>query len=593
MQTFIETGLNTALLKAIEEMGFDTPTPVQALTIPHLLNAESDSDMIALAQTGTGKTAAFGLPLLQLTDVAQLHTQTLILSPTRELCIQIAKDLENYAKYIPGMNITAVYGGASIDTQIRQLKRGSQIVVGTPGRTIDLIERRVLKPGKIRFLVLDEADEMLNMGFKEDLDIILHDTPEDKKTLLFSATMPREIRRIADTYMNTPKEITVGNKNESVQTVSHAYYIAHAKDRYSVLKRIADVNPNIYGIVFCRTREETKNIADRLIEDGYNADALHGDLSQAQRDRVMDLFRSGHLKLLVATDVAARGLDVDNLTHIINYNLPDDMEVYIHRSGRTGRAGKLGVCLSIINMRETGKIKDVERKTGKKFERKQIPGGKEICEKQLYNIIDEIQQIQVNESQIKQFLPEIYQKLEELSREELIKRIVSAEFNRFLTYYKNAEDLNVSENSHDKGSRRDRNGRNDRDDRRERSERGGRSERSDRGGRSERNDRGGERKERRGDENYKRLFINIGKNDKLSATSLIGLINDQTRNRDIKIGKIDIMNKFSFFEVDKKFEQEIQKSFKDVVFGGISVVIDEAVAIDSEKKPERRKRRNG
>jgi ATP-dependent RNA helicase DeaD len=586
MQTFKETGLNASLLKAVEEMGFETPTPVQALTIPHLLNSESD--LIALAQTGTGKTAAFGLPLLQLTDVDQLHTQSLILSPTRELCIQIAKDLENYAKYIPGMNITAVYGGASIDTQIRQLKRGSQIVVGTPGRTIDLIERRVLKPGKIRFLVLDEADEMLNMGFKEDLDIILRDTPADKKTLLFSATMPREIRRIADTYMNAPEEITVGNKNESVQTVSHAFYIAHAKDRYRVLKRIADVNPNIYGIVFCRTREETKDTADRLIQDGYNADALHGDLSQAQRDRVMDLFRSGHLQLLVATDVAARGLDVDNLSHIINYNLPDDIEVYIHRSGRTGRAGKLGVCLSIINMRETGKIKDIERKTGKKFEKKLVPGGKEICEKQLYNIIDEIQQIPVNESQIKQFLPEIYQKLEELSREELIKRIVSAEFNRFLTYYKNAEDLNVSEHSSDKGSRRERGERSDRGARNERSDRGGRSDRSDRGG-----DRGERKERRRSDENFKRLFINIGKNDKLSATSLIGLINDQTRNRDIKIGKIDIMSKFSFFEVDQKFEKEIQKSFKDVVFGGISVVVDEAVATDSENKPERRKRRNG
>jgi ATP-dependent RNA helicase DeaD len=579
MLTFKETGLKPELLSAIEEMGFISPTPVQAETIPHLL--DTDDDMLVLAQTGTGKTAAFGLPVLQKTKIEDNYPQTLILSPTRELCVQIAKDIQNFAAHMPEINIVAVYGGANIETQIRQLKKGAHIVVGTPGRTIDLIERKILKPGRIRFLILDEADEMLNMGFKEDLDIILKDTPETKQTLLFSATMPPDIRRIADEYMNKPKEITIGRKNQSTETVTHAYYVAHAKDRYRVLKRIADINPNIYGIVFCRTREETKDTADKLMQDGYNADALHGDLSQVQRDRVMDLFRSGHLQLLVATDVAARGLDVDNLSHIINYNLPDDIEVYIHRSGRTGRAGKTGTCLSIINMRETGKIRELEKKTSKKFERLRIPGGKEICEKQLFNIIDEIGKIVVNESQIKQFLPQIYQQLEEFSREELVKRFVSAEFNRFLTYYKNAEDLNVEENSRDRDRDRDRDRKSD--NRRESNRGDKRSETRDSGDRKKR--------KQRNEENFARLFINIGKTDSLSASSLIGLINETTRNRDISIGKIDIMKKFAFFEIDPKFVSQVKKSFNNVVFNGVSVVVDDAVDVNSSSKPERRKRR--
>jgi len=424
MITFKETGLNQDILKALDELGFENPTPIQEKTIPHLLSEEQD--LIGFAQTGTGKTAAFGLPVIQKIDTDSKKTQAIILSPTRELCVQIAKDLDNYSKYTKGLSVAAVYGGASIDQQVRSLNKGAQIVVGTPGRTLDLIKRKKLKLSTVRFLILDEADEMLTMGFKDDLDAILEGTPDDKQTLLFSATMPKEIAAIAKKYMKDAIEISAGKKNIGAENVNHVYYMVNARDRYLALKRIADINPKIYGIVFCRTRRETKEVAEKLMADGYNADALHGDLSQAQRDYVMNRFRVKNLQLLVATDVAARGLDVTDLSHIINYNLPDDLEVYIHRSGRTGRAGKKGVCLTIIHSRETGKIKMIQKKVGKPFEHAPVPSGKEICGKQLYNLIDKIEKIEVDNSQIDQFLPEIYKKLEWLSREDLIKHFVSA-----------------------------------------------------------------------------------------------------------------------------------------------------------------------
>lgn len=548
---FNETNLSQPLLLAVEELGFKTLTPIQEKTIELIL--ENEHDMIGLAETGTGKTAAFGLPLLEKTDLAEKAVQTIILSPTRELCIQIAKDLENYSKYMQGVHITAVYGGASIDTQITKLKRGSHIIVGTPGRTVDLIKRRALKLGNVRYLVLDEADEMLNMGFKDDLDFILEQTPSEKQTLLFSATMPREIRDIAQTYMNEPEEISVGKKNMGAENVSHFYYVTHAKDRYAALKRIVDINPKIYGIIFCRTRTETKEVADKLIQDGYNADALHGDLSQAQRDFVMNRFRIRHLQLLIATDVAARGLDVDNLTHVINYNLPDELEAYIHRSGRTGRAGRKGTSISLLHTRETRKVRDLERMVGKKFERKMVPNGFEVCEKQLFNFVDKVENIEVDEKQIEQYLAPIYKKLDWLSREDLIKHFVSVEFNRFLEYYKNAQDLNANVDT-------DRFGKDDRGDRR------GRGDRDSRGGREERSPKG------RGMA-YSRFYINVGEKEGLSVPRMIGLINDYCRRRDIAIGKIDILRKFSFFEVDAKFESHVLSSFANADFNGVALEV--------------------
>ena len=455
MILFDEMGLDDSLLKAVEELGFEKPTPIQEKVIPKILIDKSD--LVAQAQTGTGKTAAFGLPLIQMADLTNGDIQSLILCPTRELCIQISNDLRKYATHIEGFRVISVYGGANIETQIRNLKKGGQIVVGTPGRVRDLIKRKILKIKKIDWLILDEADEMLTMGFKEELDAILEGTPSDKQTLLFSATMPKEIRRIADTYMNQPDEISVGLKNVGADNVKHEYYISHARNRYEVLKRIADINPQIYGIVFCRTRQETKDVADKFMNDGYNADALHGDLSQSQRDFVMNRFRNRHLQMLIATDVAARGLDVNDLTHVINYNLPDDLEAYIHRSGRTGRAGKSGISISILNTRDSRKVKDLEKITNKPFTRKMIPGGKEICKKQVFNLVDKVEKVELNEGQIEEFLPEIHKKLEWLNREDLIKHFVSIEFNRFLSYYKNAQDLNVefgNSNKKNEGFRR-------------------------------------------------------------------------------------------------------------------------------------------
>ncbi|NPA68590.1 MAG: DEAD/DEAH box helicase [Chlorobi bacterium] len=540
MQTFEETGINPQIIKAVSELGFEKPTPIQELTIPYLL--EKKKDLVALAQTGTGKTAAFGLPILNQINPESGKTQALILSPTRELCVQISNDIKNYSKYLKNIRIATIYGGASAEKQIAELNKGCQIAVGTPGRVLDLIKRKKLKINNIDFLVLDEADEMLDMGFKDELDAVLASAPEEKQTLLFSATMPPEISKIARKYMRDFDEISAGEKNTGAENVNHQYYLSKAKDRFKVLKRILDSHPDIYGIVFCRTRRDTKEVADRLIENGYNAEALHGDLSQAQRDFVMNRFRRKHLQILVATDVAARGLDVNDLTHVINYNIPEDPKTYIHRSGRTGRAGKSGTSISLIHSRELSGLKNIEKKLGKKIKRKAVPSGREICEKQLFSLIDKIEKTEVDEAQIEPFMPIIYKKLSWLNREDLIKHFVSAEFNRFLSYYKDAPDLNIYEepDNTDKQS-----------------------------------------KKRRGKESgFTRFFINIGSKKKLSPAKLIGLINDFTGMRDIDVGKIDIMKTFAFFEVDGRYEDDILRAFKGVKYKGINV----SAEISKEKK---------
>lgn len=542
MQTFEEIGLRPEILKAVQELGFEQPTPIQQQAIPYLLSEETD--LLAFAQTGTGKTAAFSLPLLESVDTELKQIQALILCPTRELCLQIARDIESFAKFMK-LRTTAVYGGASIDKQIDSLRRGAHIVVGTPGRSLDLIKRKKLKLEQIQWLVLDEADEMLNMGFKQELDAILATTPQEKQTLLFSATMPKELIRIAEQYMHQPKKISVGQRNTGAKNVSHEFYVVQARDRYQALKRVADINPNIYGIVFCRTRRETKEIANKLIQDGYNADALHGDLSQAQRDHVMNRFRSRHLQILVATDVAARGLDVDDISHVINFNLPDDLEVYIHRSGRTGRAGKTGISLAIIHNREVGKIKTIERKIGKSFDRKKVPTSQEICEHRLLNLMDKVKEVSVNEEEIAPYLPQVYEKLENLSREDLIKHFVSFEFNRFLEYYKNAPDLNVPTK---RERQKDRN--NDRSNDRSRDRR--------RGGRVD----------------FSRFFINLGSKDELNPKNLLAFIDSQPTLKNVEVGKIDIQKSFSFFEIDKRYESQLIDAFAEVEYDGSSVVIE-------------------
>jgi len=448
-ESFADFSLKNELLKSIKELGFDHPTPIQSKVIPHLMS--SRQDLIASAQTGTGKTAAFGLPLLELTNTGDANVQTLILCPTRELCIQISKDLSSYSKYLKKINILAVYGGTKIERQIRSLKKGPQIIVGTPGRTKDLIRRKKLFVGKIERLILDEADEMLSMGFKDDLEFILKSTSMEKQILLFSATMTPKVIAVTKKYMRSSKEISVARVNRAADNVQHVFYMVQAKDRYEVVKRIADMNPNIYGIVFCRTRRETKEVANKLMNDHYNADTIHGDLSQSERDDVMRRFRKRQLQILVATDVAARGLDVEDLTHVINYNLPDDDEIYVHRSGRTGRAGKKGISMVIIHGREQKKLRDIERTSGISFEKRQVPNGLDICKKRLYALIDKIEKIDVNEEQIGPFLPYIYDKLNWLDREQLIKHFVSAEFNRYLSYYKNSKDINVEAHAHGRG----------------------------------------------------------------------------------------------------------------------------------------------
>lgn len=569
MMTFEETGIRPELVKAVKELGYENPMPVQEQVIPVIL--QSNKDIIALAQTGTGKTAAFGLPLLSLVDEKSKKVQVLALCPTRELCNQIAKDLASYARHIPGLNIVAVYGGASMEGQIRELKMGAQVVVATPGRMNDMIRRKKINLSSIHSVVLDEADEMLNMGFKEELNAILEEVPTDRRTLLFSATMPKEVSSIASEYMKDKLEITVGTKNAGAANVKHRYCVVHAADRYFALKRVVDFYPEIYGIIFCRTRHETQEVAEKLMKDGYSADALHGDLSQAQRDYVMQRFRLKNLQMLVATDVAARGLDVDDLTHVINYNLPDEMEVYTHRSGRTGRAGKSGISISIIHSKERNKIPMIERIIKQKFEYIKVPNGKEICEKQLFNLVDKMEKVEVNESDIEEFLTVVYKKLEWLSREELIKRFVSAEFNRFLDYYKNAPDLNVPENrSWDRG---------------ERSERGDRGDRGDRGSR-------GDRAQPR-NENMTQFRINLGDMDGMNPRSLMGLINEHTKNRTIPFGKANVQQKFSLFEVDTKHADEVMQAFRKVTVEGRKVVVELSTRDWEDRGSDRRRSYSG
>ncbi len=570
---FNEMGLSAEIQSAIDDMGFVYPTPVQEKVVPFLM--ESRQDLVALAQTGTGKTAAFGLPIIQQLDTQKKSVQALILSPTRELAIQIAGDLQNFSKNLGFINIAVVYGGADIVKQMREIERGAQIVVGTPGRTLDLIKRGKLKVNEIRWVVLDEADEMLSMGFKDDLDSILETSPKEKQTLLFSATMPKEIVAISQKYMSNIQEISVGKRNTGADNVEHHYYVVHAKDRYIALKRVADVNPSIYGIIFCRTRAETKEVADKLMQDGYNADALHGDLSQSQRDFVMSRFRSKHLQMLVATDVAARGLDVNDLTHVINYNLPDDPEVYIHRSGRTGRAGKKGISITLIHLREKGKLREVERTINKTFIKKDVPSGKEICEKQLFSLIDIVENIEVNNEQISEFMPVIYKKLAWLDREELIKHFVSVEFNRFLTYYENAPDINVDESHHNDRDFAEQGGRGDRRDR----DRGRRNDRSRGDNRDDRRDESGSRHERggRGGKfDFSRFFFSMGKKNGISKRTIIDMINQQMPGKNVEIGSIEVLKGFSFFEVDKRFENDVIRAFKDAKYKGQRVGIEVA-----------------
>ena len=555
---FSEIGLSKKIHKAIADLGFETPTPIQQEAIPYLL--ENETDLVALAQTGTGKTAAFGLPLLHKIDVGRKLPQAIILCPTRELCLQITRDIGTYSKYVKGAKTTAVYGGASIFPQMKSLKSGTQIVVGTPGRVIDLINRKALRLQDIEFVVLDEADEMLNMGFKDDLDTILAETPNEKQTLLFSATMPKEVMRLSRNYMHSPKTIEVASRNEGTKNVEHHYYTVNAKNKYKALRRICDVNPDIYGIVFCRTRRETADIADKLMQDGYNADAIHGELSQAQRDHVMKRFRERKIEILVATDVAARGIDINELTHVINYNLPDDNEVYVHRSGRTGRAGNKGISIIIAHSREGRKLKSIERMIKRNLTLMKVPNGEEICQIQLMKLIDKVVATEVNH-QIDNYLPSIQEKLEHLDKNELIKHFVSTEFNRFLSFYKNAPDLNVSgSNKRDINDRRVKGDRNDR----------GRNKRGERTGHAE--------------AGHTRFFINLGKEKNLQAHNLIGLINEYTRNRDIPIGKIDIMRKFSFFEVPSNFETDILSGMVDSNWNGNRVNVEVSQA-PGEKSP--------
>lgn len=537
MKTFEELGVSPEIRKAIEEMGYENPMPVQEEVIPYLLG--NGNDVVALAQTGTGKTAAFGLPLIQKIDVEKRVPQALVLCPTRELCLQIAGDLTDYSKYITDLKILPVYGGSSIDSQIRSLKRGVHIIVATPGRLIDLMERKVAHLETIRDVVMDEADEMLNMGFTDSINAILENVPQDRNTLMFSATMSPEISRIAKSYLHEPKEITIGTKNEGSKNVNHVAYIVHAKDKYLALKRVVDFYPQIYGIIFCRTRKETQEIADKLIQDGYNADSLHGELSQAQRDLVMQKFRQRHLQLLVATDVAARGLDVNDLTHVINYGLPDDTESYTHRSGRTGRAGKTGISIAIINLREKGRMRDIEHIIKKKFEVSVLPSGKEICEQQLIKVIDDIEKVKVDEEEIATFLPAIYRKLDWLDKDDLIKRVVSLEFNRFLDYYKNAPEIEQPKASDKKTESKDVSRKGDK-----------------------------EKVGRKAEKGYTRLFLNLGKTDGFYTNQIIDLVNRNLRKERIQIGRIDLMQNFSFFEVIQEQAPQVMKALNKVVLSG-------------------------
>ena len=564
MKTFEELGVSEKIRRAIEEMGYAYPMPVQEEVIPYLL--EDGHDVVALAQTGTGKTAAFGLPLIQKTDVGDNRPQSLILCPTRELCLQIAGDLNDYSKYVDGLKVLPVYGGSSIESQIRSLKNGVHIIVATPGRLLDLMKRRTVSLATVSNVVMDEADEMLNMGFSEDINAILAEVPQERNTLLFSATMSDEIARISKNYLHDAREITIGRRNEGTANVRHVVYMVHAKDKYETLKRIVDYNPKIYGIIFCRTKRETQEIADKLMQEGYNADSLHGDLSQAQRDLVMQKFRIRNLQLLVATDVAARGLDVDDLTHIINYGLPDDTESYTHRSGRTGRAGKTGTSVAIVNLKERGKIRAIEKAIGKQFEKGEVPTAWQICKKQLFKVIDDLEKVKVNEEEINEFMPEIYRKLDWLGKEDLIKRVVSHEFNRFFEYYRDKDEIEIVSDSKKEQRAREEN-----------------------------------KGPRKAEAGYVRMHINLGKIDRFNLRGLMAMLNDNTRRR-VDVGRVDLMKKFSFFEVDEKETENVLRAFRGLTWNGRRVVVevaqeepagDAGYVDDFAAKPRKRGDRSG
>lgn len=555
--TFEELGVSQEIRQAIEELGFVSPMPVQEQVIPYLLG--NNNDVVALAQTGTGKTAAYGLPVLQKislnegieqTKYDEVHVQALVIAPTRELCLQISDDLKSYSKYIKGLHVLPVYGGASIETQIRALKKGVQVIVATPGRLVDLMKRGVAKLDRVENVVLDEADEMLSMGFSESIDAILEGVPENRNTLLFSATMSKEIERISKNYLHDAKEIVVGSRNEGAELVNHIYYLVQARDKYNALKRIADFYPEIYAIIFCRTRMETQEIADKLIRDGYNAESLHGELSQAQRDLTMGKFRNHLVQLLVATDVAARGLDVDNLTHVINYGLPDDIESYTHRSGRTGRAGKQGTSICIIHTKERGKVRDIERQIGKEFVAGTLPDGQEICRKQLMKVIDDIEKVEVNEEMIAPFMDDINRKYELMDKDEIVKKMVSMEFNKFLNYYKNAPEI-VQPSANGRIS----------------DERSSRRERS-------RGKNGGSGRKGVAEPGFTRLFINIGKMDHVNPGVLMGFVNRHARGSHFDIGRIDLMKSFSFFEVPEEQTNAVLAALNGADFDGRKVSVE-------------------
>lgn len=546
LKTFEELGIAAPILQAIREMGYEVPMPVQEEVIPLLLG--NDNDVIALAQTGTGKTAAYGLPVLQKINRSQTYPQALILCPTRELCLQIAGDLTDYSKYMDDLKVLPVYGGSSIESQIRTLRKGVHVVVATPGRLLDLMNRKTVDLSAIKSVILDEADEMLNMGFSDSINAILAEVPPSRNMLLFSATMPREIARITKQYMRDPKEIVIGNKNEGNENIRHIYYMVHARDKYLALKRLVDYYPNVYGIIFCRTRKETQEIADKLIQDGYNADSLHGELSQAQRDYVMQKFRIRNLQLLVATDVAARGLDVDDLTHIFHYGLPDEIESYTHRSGRTARAGKTGISIAICHIKEKGKLRNIAKIIGKTFEQGVLPTGKAICEKQLFNLVDQIEKVKVNEEEIASLMPSVFRKLEWLEKEDIIKRLISLEFNRMIDYYRDADEIEIVNETAS-----------------------GRENRKERSDRSDRPPRGGNRAE----EGYKRFILNFGKMDGLYPGQLMELINRCVPGK-VQIGRIDLCDTHSFFEVEKNAARRVMDLMNKYEVDGRAISVEPA-----------------
>ncbi|MFT3747627.1 MAG: DEAD/DEAH box helicase [Agriterribacter sp.] len=555
MMTFEGLGLDEKLVQATDALGFTNPTPIQEKAIPVLLSGTKD--LVGLAQTGTGKTAAFGLPLLQLINEKERFPQALIVCPTRELCLQIVNEIELFKKFMPGMHVVAVYGGASIGAQIRDLKRGVQIVVATPGRLIDLIERKAINLEQIKYVVLDEADEMLNMGFQDDIEFILQNTPNRQSTWLFSATMPPEIRRVSKKYMQQPVEVTVGKVNTANKNIDHQYYITSAQHRYETLKRLIDFNPGIYGIIFTRTKADAQNIAEKLTREGYDIDALHGDLTQQQRDKVMGEFREKTLQLLIATDVAARGIDVQGITHVINYELPDDVEVYTHRSGRTGRAGNTGICMSIIHSREIGKIRQIERIVQVPFHKLEIPGGKDVCRKQFYHFMDNLLQLDIDDSSYEPYIPMLEEKFANVSKEEILKRLAAQEFKRFLKYYENAEDLNVRERVREVRGREEKSGY-DRRDRRD----SGRSREYSSG-----NSRGGD---------YAKLFVNLGTKDGFYKASFLQFILDMSDLRKEVLGRVDMKEMNSWIEIDKKAAGQMIRAIDGKKYKGRSIRMNDA-----------------